>query len=81
MNDKFAAIELTNLHFMIREMSMSIYSTIGHQMGFNIANYNLVSQLSIRKVIKNKMRNKVPRFLWNFMRKVYYISGGKKWLS
>lgn len=81
MNDKFASIELTNYHFMMREISMSIYNTIGHQMGFNEANYNLLSQVSLRKLIKNKIKQRTPRRIWEFFRILYRKLGGKKWVS
>ncbi len=41
MHDKFTAIELTNYHFMLRELSMILYSKVGHQMGFYIGRYAL----------------------------------------
>ena len=81
MNDKFSAIELTNLHFMLRELSMSVYNTIGHQPGFNMCNYNLLSQMSLRKVIKAKVKRRIPRPIWNVLKKVYHVFGGKKWVG
>ena len=81
MHDKFAAIELTNYHFMLREISMSIYTTVGHQMGFNTANYNLVNQLSFRKVLKLKIKQHIPKPIWSIMKRVYHFFGGKKWVG
>lgn len=81
MNDHFAAIELTNYHFMLREISLKIYSTIGHQHVFNMAEYNLASQLSLRKVIKFKLKKRIPKPIWNFMKKIYHKLGGKKWVG
>lgn len=81
MNDKFAAIELTNLHFMLREISMTVYGTIGHQMGFNVANYNLYNQLSLRKVIKFKLKKYIPVPIWNITKRIYCLFGGEKWLG
>lgn len=81
MHDKFAAIELTNYHFMLREYSMAVYGTVGHQLGFNIANYNLMNALSTKKVIKYKIKQKIPSKLWNFLRKLYHLFGGKKWVG
>lgn len=81
MNDKFAAIELTNLHFMLREMSMSLAQTIGHQYGFNMANANLLNRFSFRRIIKYKIKKHIPRPIWRVMRKMYHIVGGKKWIG
>ncbi|RRD95377.1 rhamnan synthesis protein F [Clostridiales bacterium COT073_COT-073] len=81
MNDQFSAIELTNYHFMLRELSMSVYTTIGHQMGFNLANYNLLTQLSLRKVIKLKVKKRIPYKLWRLLSRTYRAIGGKKWLD
>lgn len=80
MNDKFAAIELTNLHFMIREMSMTVYNAVGHQAGFNMANYTLLKNISARKIVKESVKKRVPTKVWRFMSKVYRKCGGKKWL-
>ena len=81
MHDKFAAIELTNYHFMARETAMSFHTTLGFQAGFNLANYNLANKFSLRNVIKNKIKAKMPKPIWNFFRKIYHLFGGKKWVG
>jgi rhamnosyltransferase len=80
MHDKFAAIELTNYHFMLRELSMNIYKKIGHQMGFSIANHNLLNYNGepLRKTIKYSIKKRMPTVLWNIFRKFYRIFKGKK---
>lgn len=72
MHDKFTAIEITNLHFMLREFSMSMYGAVGHQMGFNVANYNLREQINFKSMIKYKMKQKLPNWSYNFMKRVYH---------
>lgn len=81
MHDKFAAIELTNYHFMLRELTMTLHNTLGYQPGFNLANYNLVDQLSLRKMIKIRIKQILPNSIWEFMRKTYHFFGGKKWVG
>lgn len=85
MHDKFAAIELTNYNFMMREMSMSVYQLIGHQQGFNQANYFLQQQKPAERMkrlqLKQKIRNKIPKPIWKLAKAVYRLFGGKKWLD
>lgn len=71
MHDKFANIELTNLHFMLREYSMAIYGAIGHQMGFNMSRHNLIEQISFKNVIKIKIKQHISPRLWKVMKKSY----------
>ena len=70
MNDKFAAMELTNLHFMLREISMGIYSIVGHCMGFAQAN-DLLRRLSWKGILKAKIKQKTPNKIWCLGRKIY----------
>lgn len=81
MHDKFASIEWTNYHFMLREYSMAVYNTVGHQSGFGVARYNLMDALSARAVIKYKIKQRVPNKMWNIMKKTYHFFGGKKWVG
>lgn len=81
MHDRFAAIELTNYHFMLREMSMSVYGTIGHRAGFAQAAYDIRNTISLRLMIKHKIKRIIPSPIWRAMRKVYRSLGGKKWVG
>lgn len=73
MHDKFAAIELTNDHFMLRELAMSLHSTLGFQPGFAGANYNIITQLSLFQIIKAKIKAKCPKPIWSAIKKVYRL--------
>lgn len=85
MHDKFAAIELTNYNFMLREMTLSTYSLLGHQSCFNLANYNLQKltpgKQTRRLKVKNKIRKYIPKPIWKVVKWFYHLFGGKKWLD
>lgn len=36
---------------------------------------------SLRRMIKDRLRTRVPRFIWNPVKKIYRFFGGKKWLD
>ncbi len=84
MHDSFAAIELTNYHFMLREISMSLYARLGNHIslcGMVDAIYKWSDRQSARKVIKEAIKRRVPKPIWNVCVKVYHLFGGKKWLG
>lgn len=85
MHDKFAAIELTNYHFMARETAMAYHTTFGFQAGFNVANYNLLNSFSFKQItgkkLKQKLKEKLPKPIWAIVRKIYHLFGGKKWVG
>lgn len=82
MSDHFARIEITNLHFMLREYNMAVYNTIGqHQYSFNLATYNLEDSLSFKKILKYKIKQHFPKRLWSLLKKFYHAIGGKKWVG
>ena len=72
MSDKFARIEITNLHFMLREYSVAVYNTTGqHQSNYYIANNNLMDGLSFKKMFKYKVKQHIPKPLWKLLRNIY----------
>lgn len=81
MHDKFAAIEITNYHFMLREVAMCYHTTLGFQPGFNVANYNLANQFSLKRILKMKIKKLIPKPIWAAMKKIYHFFGGKKWVG
>lgn len=87
MNDSFAAIELTNLHFMTCELSRASRESVGYFGGVlgtcdAIANAAAAAPvLSKRICIKHAIQCFVPEKLWLKLRQIYLKFGGKKWLG
>lgn len=84
MTDKCAAIEITNLHFMLRELNLKLFSkyyttnlldmteTMDRNMKFSFGN---------RKAVKQKIKSVIPKPIWAVMKKIYHFFGGKKWVG
>ncbi len=96
MNDSFARIELTNLHFMVRETAKALHCTRGYYCGFlgmiqNIYNfpnpaiqaqsYLSPTNVPLRIQIKRRIKKSVPKPIWNLARKIYHAFGGRKWVG
>lgn len=92
MNDRFAAIELTNLHFMTREMTWSLHQVEGYyrtalgMVGQILSkSANPVIRGSFGTTMPRRLRIKriihkfVPEFIWTPMKKLYNLLGGEKW--
>lgn len=85
MNDRFAAIELTNLHFMLRELTRA---TRGNTQYFDdfYSRVELVKQCEgmgrpFRIELKERIKRKVPRPIWGVSKRIYHLFGGKKWVG
>ena len=86
MNDQFAAIELTNLHFMLRELTTVLHQTVGYR-GDVLGMVNQIRAMAVtpsigwplRIQIKHAIHRRVPEWLWLPMKKIYNLFGGKKW--
>ena len=84
MNDEFAAIEMTNYHFMLRELSQSMYAKVGFTDNFNMMKYRFeMSSINnnTRIVLKNAIKKRIPKPIWTASRKIYRLFGGKKWIG
>ncbi|AQR97835.1 rhamnan synthesis F family protein [Clostridium saccharoperbutylacetonicum] len=91
MVDTFAKIEITNLSYMLRELNDVAFELYGNN-SFN----GLVSTMRyaldqnqnemqtdkiIRKFIKEKIKRKVPKFIWRVVKKIYHMFPGKRWVG
>ena len=94
MNDQFASIELTNLHFMTRELTKSLHYAEGYYGGV-LGMVNRLQTMTVnpgavvpiqpgavmplRLQLKRAIHKRVPEFIWVPMKKLYNLCGGKKW--
>ena len=83
MNDQFAAIEMTNYHFMLRELSMALYSRIGFEENFSMMVHKIRNgkYISSRKIVKESIKRRIPTPIWSLCKKTYHLFGGKKWVG
>lgn len=75
MTDSFARIEVTNLHYMLRELNLALFNNLGHQYGHIQMVHNIWGHLSVKLIIKSKVKEKLKRVLpkpmFRFLKKVY----------
>lgn len=85
MTDKYAAIEHTNLHYMMRNTAITADRLLGPRGNFDAFNRELGKlRMSKRAVIyhmKNALRGAMPKCVWSFFQNGYRKAGGKKWLD
>ncbi len=84
MTESFARIELTNLHFMLREINLKLfaqYYTNNLQDMTTKMKENMRFDFTGRKGIKRFCKKITPKPIWWFMRKTYHLLGGKKWVG
>jgi rhamnosyltransferase len=91
LSDRYAAIEITNLYFMLREMnkaafqiygtntSYDLISTMNNMMNVNRENHEKEIYNILRKLIKQKIKMILPGAIWEFLKKIHYgIQKSKK---
>ncbi len=93
MLDTFARVEFDNLYHMlseINEISFKLYGFNSHYGLINTMKYALFQGDSngvhekdkiMRRLFKDKFRSVIPASIWNGIRKVYSLLGGKKWVG
>lgn len=93
MVDTFASIEITNLNYMLREVNNAAFNLYGSNSfnglitAMNMAiegnkqNNTMESDILLRKLIKEKIKRKTPKSLWNFIKKIYHVFNGKRWVG
>lgn len=91
MVDSFAKIEITNLNFMLRELNDIAFKIYGFNSHFGListmkyslmkesANNALATDIIIRRQLKEKIKRKIPIPIWNMLKRIYHLFGGKKW--
>ncbi|WP_105177324.1 rhamnan synthesis F family protein [Clostridium cagae] len=93
MVDTFARIEITNLNYMLREVNNAVFKLYGSNSfngiisAMNIAiagnekNNMMESDILLRKLLKEKIKRKIPKSIWNTIKKIYHIFNGKRWIG
>ena len=90
LNSDYARSDLINLQYMVHQYTEIIYNK-----GFYPYNYEFTKEVLktvgqtqkteaarlTRLQFKEKIKRHTPRKLWLFMKKVYHIFGGKKWVG
>ena len=87
MTDQYTSIELTNYHFMARETLKALHGTVGFYGGLlgmnqHIWQHGLTQNVSSGRIaVKNALKRRIPRPIWNVSKKIYHFFGGKKWVG
>jgi lipopolysaccharide biosynthesis protein len=73
MTNSFAKIEVTNLHYMLRELNTALFGQLGHHYGHVHLVNSIWGNISLKSLVKKKFKAKAkkytPTFLWNILRK------------
>ena len=84
INSDNARSDLVNYQYMLYGLIDSMMSVGIYPTNYNEA-VNVIKQCvhkpSNRIKFKRHIRNIVPTFMWNFMRRLYHFFGGKKWIG
>ena len=76
MTDQFARIELTNLHFMLREVNLKLFSKYYTT---NLLDMTQKIEKNCKFVwsreigLKGLVKKYCPLPIWNIMKKIYYL--------
>lgn len=81
MNDKFAAIEITDYQFMLRKETECLFVQHGRVPFYQMIEHIRNNTMTPRNVIKNQIKKRVPATIWKAGKKIYKFFGGKKWLA
>lgn len=86
INSDEARSDLINYQYMVHQ-----FCSIMMQGGYHPYNYVVAEQIihqlpaSSRKLtrlgIKRKIKTRCPQKLWNFLKQIYHLLGGKKWIG
>ena len=93
LNDQYARTEWNNLSFMLRNLNIRDLRLYGNNNHYGLINnmdyyYENLQQNNnlpvfatpnVRMLIKESIRKKIPKPIWNAIKKVYIFFGGKKW--
>lgn len=63
MADSFARIELTNLHYMLREVNLALFNNLGHHYGHVQLVHNIWGSMTVKSILKKKVKSKLKRIL------------------
>ncbi|CAG9713303.1 Alpha-L-Rha alpha-1,2-L-rhamnosyltransferase/alpha-L-Rha alpha-1,3-L-rhamnosyltransferase [Clostridium neonatale] len=93
MVDTFAKIEITNLYYMLRGLNnvsfqlfggndyQGLLSTMNQTLEDNYANNTMETDKIFRKLLKEKIKRKMPKNIWMTLKKIYHLFGGKRWVG
>ena len=78
-----AQLEFNNVNYMLRELNVLLLDKVGPGTFFQTRARveALPRDASIRRRIKRLLKNRVPKPIWEKIRKVYNRLGGRKWVG
>lgn len=93
--ETFAKVEFTNMNFMLREINKVAFQEYGFNSHYglistmkyrlnhkNNSNEEYIdSDHILRMLIKNKIKRKTPKVIWNPLKWMYKLFRGKKWVG
>lgn len=90
INSDDARSDLINYQYMLYNLVDILISNNQWVTNYDITKYvvkyhtsanNMMSDKTARLALKTIMKTKIPKPIWNFMRKIYHFFGGKKWVG
>ncbi|MCI9530079.1 MAG: rhamnan synthesis protein F [Angelakisella sp.] len=90
LSDYYAQTEWNHLSYMLRELNMRMFQAYGVSGFYSLTttiDYYLFHQdtdgpvPNIKFLLKRKLKSKIPKPIWNLMKKIYSFFGGKKWVG
>lgn len=77
-----ARLEWNNLSFMLREINAVLFKEYGLQTFEGLIKEISVSREKWMRIqIKNKIKALIPSPIWKFLKKVYHLFGGERWVG
>lgn len=78
--------EWTNLSYMLRNININAFNNCGATNFVGLVriiryNPNQIGQPQFRIRLKRKVKSVIPNPAWKFLKKIYHIFGGKKWVG
>lgn len=87
LSDEYARQEINNLTYMLRTLNESLFPIYGGpnhwELKYRITSGHNpdVAEVEKRIVCKRKIKKWVPKPIWNGLKKIYHLFGGKKWVG
>ncbi len=87
LSDEYARTEWNHLSFMLREGNIRMFRTYGVNSFYGLTrtiDYYLFNDdpsnpvPNLKFLIKRKVKSKMPKSIWRFLRQLYHFFGGKK---
>ena len=90
INSNDARSDLINYQYMLYHLVdilikngqwITDFETLKEVVKYHTSNEQTMSLQIARKALKTIIKAKIPKPIWNFIKKVYHFFGGKKWVG